>query len=561
MVTQTPMEHQQLAIVGMREWFSSLPNQNAYLEMPTGSGKTFTTVAALEPLLASGRVLWIAPSQFLLEQAAQQFRACYPTLDGQIGSLTKATSTQRVTMATIQTLARDEKRLAAYCKEGKPTIAVFDEFHRSAADTWRNVVGWLGNQRVPVLGLSATPTRTDAHTKRWLHQAFPLCTFRIGINELVNARVLARPQLFRVPVDSSEKIIWSEKEIAEARQFHDVPQSVLKRLAAQESRNKSIIRTFKTHPDIRQAIVFCCTQDHAVALAKQFSAAKVNARAVIGDAKSQVNRDALDAFRSGDVHVLTSVLLLTEGVDLPACNTVIIARPTQSEILLKQMIGRGLRGKPAGGNATCTIIDFVDAFENVGDMSGTSRGWTRTYGKELGELLRKRPKPNQRDGLDLAHLLRVRDWLAQLFARSNETDRLGELFLEEVEGFLEFFDETEGVSRSVTVMKSVRKPFQAALTDVTRDYERNPAGWQTPISAAASTRKIYNTHFRDDETLSEEDFVAVVGEGMREGEDFEMRSPEEVLERLVESDVLQNEAVAPVRRDLSRIMSLIARLG
>jgi superfamily II DNA or RNA helicase len=123
------MEHQQLAIAGMRDWFASLPNENAYLEMPTGSGKTFTTVAALEPLLAAGRVLWIAPSRFLLEQAAEQFRAYYPALDGQIGSLTKTTPTQRVTMATIQTLARDQRHLAAYCRQERPAIAVFDEFH------------------------------------------------------------------------------------------------------------------------------------------------------------------------------------------------------------------------------------------------------------------------------------------------------------------------------------------------------------------------------------------------------------------------------------------------
>jgi len=58
--------------------------------------------------------------------------------------------------------------------------------------------------------------------------------------------------------------------------------------------------------------------------------------------------------------VLVNVNILTEGTDLPSVQTVFLARPTTSTILMTQMIGRALRGEKAGGTATAYIVSFVD---------------------------------------------------------------------------------------------------------------------------------------------------------------------------------------------------------
>jgi hypothetical protein len=60
--------------------------------------------------------------------------------------------------------------------------------------------------------------------------------------------------------------------------------------------------------------------------------------------------------------------MLTEGIDLPDARTAFLARPTTSRILLRQMIGRVLRGPEAGGGAEAHLVDFRDRWENFADI-------------------------------------------------------------------------------------------------------------------------------------------------------------------------------------------------
>ncbi len=59
--------------------------------------------------------------------------------------------------------------------------------------------------------------------------------------------------------------------------------------------------------------------------------------------------------------------MLTEGVDIPAVQTIFLARPTASEILLRQMIGRGLRGTKMGGTSTAYLVSFEDHWQEFDD--------------------------------------------------------------------------------------------------------------------------------------------------------------------------------------------------
>jgi hypothetical protein len=77
--------------------------------------------------------------------------------------------------------------------------------------------------------------------------------------------------------------------------------------------------------------------------------------ALAGDAESDDGDGPLD--------VLVNVGMMTEGVDVPAVRTVFLARPTQSEILLRQMVGRALRGPAAGGDETAYLVSFEDHWE------------------------------------------------------------------------------------------------------------------------------------------------------------------------------------------------------
>jgi superfamily II DNA or RNA helicase len=54
--------------------------------------------------------------------------------------------------------------------------------------------------------------------------------------------------------------------------------------------------------------------------------------------------------------------VLTTGFDAPKVTHVVMGRPTVSQVLYEQMVGRGLRGAKFGGTSHCTIIDCVDDY-------------------------------------------------------------------------------------------------------------------------------------------------------------------------------------------------------
>lgn len=62
---------------------------------------------------------------------------------------------------------------------------------------------------------------------------------------------------------------------------------------------------------------------------------------------------------------MTSALELTclysIHVDIPAIDSIVMARPTKSNVLFQQMLGRGMR--LYAGKEDCHVLDFVDAVQ------------------------------------------------------------------------------------------------------------------------------------------------------------------------------------------------------
>ena len=74
--------------------------------------------------------------------------------------------------------------------------------------------------------------------------------------------------------------------------------------------------------------------------------------------------DLVQAFRNGDFKVVCNVGVMTTGVDLPFVSALIIARPTKSEMLYVQIVGRGLR--TFEGKTDCLILDHSDTTARLG---------------------------------------------------------------------------------------------------------------------------------------------------------------------------------------------------
>ena len=83
---------------------------------------------------------------------------------------------------------------------------------------------------------------------------------------------------------------------------------------------------------------------------------------VSGNTREVTRRQVIEDFRAGAIKVLCNCEVLTTGFDAPQVTHVVMARPTVSQVLYEQMVGRGLRGPLFGGTETCVIVDCEDNY-------------------------------------------------------------------------------------------------------------------------------------------------------------------------------------------------------
>lgn len=114
----------------------------------------------------------------------------------------------------------------------------------------------------------------------------------------------------------------------------------------------------------KRAICFATDVETASEIAQQFLAAGIPAAAVSAKTDTGVRRDMIRRFRDGRLWVLVNVDLFDEGFDVPACEVVIMARPTASLNKYLQMFGRGMR--VFAGKAYGIVIDHVSNWKRHG---------------------------------------------------------------------------------------------------------------------------------------------------------------------------------------------------
>lgn len=73
--------------------------------------------------------------------------------------------------------------------------------------------------------------------------------------------------------------------------------------------------------------------------------------------RSAPRASSLQALADGELDIAFTVAMFNEGVDVPAIDTVVMLRPTESPVIWYQQFGRGLR--KAAGKAHLTVIDYI----------------------------------------------------------------------------------------------------------------------------------------------------------------------------------------------------------
>lgn len=298
------------------------------------------------------RMLVLAHREELLEQAAAKFAAAAPELMVGIEQGSRsAPADARIVLASVPTVGREASSRLLRLDPDQFYLIVADEAHHAVAATYRRVFEHFGlfaegNKRL-LVGFTATPRRGDKQT---LSEIFEEIAYARSLPEMVREGYLCPVRGWRV---------HTSIDIAGVRIRHgDFVESDLARAVDVPERNRLVVDSYERLAPGRRAIVFCANVAHVRALAAAFAGRGIAAEAVWGAMPPEHRRDTLRRFGDGEVSVLTNCNVLTEGFDQPRVDCVIMARPTRSQLLYAQMVGRGTRLHAT--KSDLAVVDIVD---------------------------------------------------------------------------------------------------------------------------------------------------------------------------------------------------------
>jgi superfamily II DNA or RNA helicase/HKD family nuclease len=317
----------------------------------TGTGKTVMAAldyGRLREEFPRARLLFVAHREEILKQTLATFR--HALRDHSFGELWVGRERPRLfehVFASIQSLQ------ASGLENLEPThfdVVIVDEFHHAAASSYRGLLDRV--RPLELLGLTATPERSDglpvldwfdgrisAELRLWdaidQHRLVPFAYF--GVHDGVDLRAIPWRRGRGYDVDSLSNLFTSNDAWA--------------RLVVKE-----VARRVDDLARMR-ALGFCVSVDHARFMARVFRDAGISATAIWSDTPADERAQALRDLAERRVNVVFSVDLFNEGVDVPAVDTLLMLRPTDSPTLFLQQLGRGLRRHPS--KTICTVLDFI----------------------------------------------------------------------------------------------------------------------------------------------------------------------------------------------------------
>ncbi len=364
-------------------------SQRILLHMPTGAGKTRTTIEGLVDYWrsqgdANGFMVWLTDSEELCTQAKETFAKMWAVRGDRPINLIRLWGSHKLKTSkeggliiaslqklhSLRTTASDKEFKLISNIRSRSRLIVVDEAHKSIAPTYKATIEFLCDlDRTKLIGLTATPGRTN------LDQINELVEF-YGNNKITltdeSHTDIEDPIAFlqehgylssitrrQVPTDVTIDLTPAER--ASISDFLGIPSRVLLALSKDEQRNAIIIKEIANLcEEGHQVIVFACSVEHAHLLSELLMIRGISCRCVDGGTLTYDRVEYIKEYKNGDVKVIVNYGVLTTGFDAPNTNAVVITRPTGSLVLYSQMIGRGIRGPKMGGTPDCILVDLED---------------------------------------------------------------------------------------------------------------------------------------------------------------------------------------------------------
>lgn len=340
------------------------------VQAPTGAGKTIIASDIVEGAQRkNNRTAFVVSSLSLIDQTLEMFASEGIENIGVIQADHRETDWSR----PVQICSIDTIRARQAYPEAQ--VVVIDECHKlhKTHVQWMQDPAWA---KVPFIGLSATPWT------RGLGRYFESLLVMSTTKQLIEQGYLSKFKVYAAdhPDLSDVKTVagdYHEKQLSGVMQE--------KALVA------NIISTYKQKWGKGKTLCFGVDCAHAEMLQQRFLEAGVSCAYQDARTKADERREIKDGFHAGRYEVVCNVGTLTTGVDWDV-RCLILARPTRSEMLFVQIIGRALR--TADGKDYALILDHTDTTSRLGLVTDIHHDTLNT-GKmdESSSSLRKPPLP------------------------------------------------------------------------------------------------------------------------------------------------------------------------
>jgi type I restriction enzyme R subunit len=365
------------------------------LTLATGTGKTFIAFQIAWKLFHSRwnlsyepsrrpRVLFLADRNVLANQAYNAFSsfpedALVRIEPDDIRKKQKVPKNGSLFFTIFQTF------MSGPPKEGKPSpyfgeypsdffdFIVIDECHRGGANdesNWRDILEYFSP--AVQLGLTATPKRKDnVDTYAYFGEPVYIYSLKDGINDgfLTPFKVKQiSTTLDEYVYTPDDRLV--EGEIETGKRYTETDFNKIIEIKERERKRVEIFMGQISQNE--KTLVFCATQDHALAVRDLINQMKSSTdpnycqrvTANDGERGEQHLRDFQDNEKSIPT-ILTTSQKLSTGVDARNIRNIVLMRSINSMIEFKQIIGRGTR--LYDGKDYFTIYDFVKAHHHFND--------------------------------------------------------------------------------------------------------------------------------------------------------------------------------------------------
>lgn len=343
--------------------------------IPTGGGKSLILATVVKDLVENYpdmRILIVTHVKELIAQNAQELFGLWPNAPAGIFSagLGRRDARAQIIFGGVQTIATKTSVI------GHIDLVLVDEAHlmpRKSETQYGQLLAGLRaiNPDLKLVGLTATPFRLG---EGQLHQGdgalFDAIAYEKPVGEMIDEGYLCRP--------ISKGMQTGYDLTGVGKVGGDFKQNALQAAVDKIDVTRSAVNEVIAYGQTRKTwLLFCSGVEHAYHVRDEIRERGFTCETVCGDTPAEERARILVDFKAGKIRAVTNNSVMTTGTNIPSIDLLAMMRPTLSESLYIQMVGRGLRLSP--GKENCLVLDFagnvmrhgpIDAIVPSGPRSG-----------------------------------------------------------------------------------------------------------------------------------------------------------------------------------------------